>query len=121
MREFASEPVDDALSDEDTDGILAQFGTYDWGDGPHFELGMTRQIIVADEDDDDEQGLMTQLECTFRFAVQPDLREAGSGDLWSFDLPLSEFFDQALALPGFRAVQALAPEPVALVLRHEEV
>ena len=77
--------------DEDTDGILAQFGTYDWGDGVHFELGMTRQIIVADEDDDDEQGLMTQLECTFRFAVQSELREAGSGDLWSFDLPLSEF------------------------------
>ena len=31
MREFASEPVDDALPHEDTDGILAQFGTYDWG------------------------------------------------------------------------------------------
>src|SRR5918997_1376836 len=67
MREFASEPVDDALPGEDTDGILAQFGTYDWGEGAHFELGMTRQIIVADQDDDDEQNLMTQLECTFRF------------------------------------------------------
>ena len=82
---------------------------------------MTRQIIVSDEADDDEQGLMTQLECTFRFSVRSELREAGSGDLWSFDLPLAEFFKQALALPGFRAVQALAPAPVALVLRHEEV
>ena len=104
IREFASEPIEDALPEPETDGLLAQFGTYDWGDGPHFELGMTRQIIVADPDeDDDEQGVMTQLECTFRFEPSPELRTAGSGDLWSFDLLISDFFDQAMALPGFRA------------------
>jgi hypothetical protein len=124
FQEFAVEPVDDALPPPaDGDGILAQFGIYDWGEGAHFELDMTRQIIVADDeyDGDDDQGLMTQLQCTFRFEVRPELERVGSGDLWSFDLALPEFFDQALAMQGFRAIEALAPEPVALVLTHEVV
>lgn len=122
MREFTSEPVEDALPEEDTDGVLAQFGTYDRGEGEHFELGMTRQIIVADpEDDEDEQGVMTQLECTFRFTPSPELRAVGSGDLWSFDFSPTEFFDRAVALPGFREVRAIAPTPAALVIRHEEI
>jgi hypothetical protein len=70
MRRFAAEVVEDAEPpEEDGDGILAQYGTYDWhdGDGPHFELDMTRQFALTDEDG--EYSHMAQLRCTFRLGT----------------------------------------------------
>src|SRR4051812_44417166 len=68
MRRFAAEPVEDCEPrEEDGDGILAQYGVFGWGEGPHFELDMTRQFCFADEDG--EYDHMSQLMCTFRFAV----------------------------------------------------
>jgi hypothetical protein len=108
IRSFAAEPVEDAEPrDQDGDGILAQYGTYDWGDGEHFELDMTRQFIFADEDG--EYSHMAQLQCTFEFVPNDELRALGDDNLWSFDLTLDEFFERALALPGFRRVR----EPAA--------
>jgi hypothetical protein len=66
VRTFAAEPCEDADPvDEDGDGILAQYGVYDWGQGEHFELDMTRQFSFSD--DDGEYDHMAQLQCTFRF------------------------------------------------------
>ena len=73
MRPFAAELVDDAEpADQDGDGILAQYGVYDWGDGEHFDLGMTRQFSFSDEDG--EYDHMSQLNCTFHFAPTDELR-----------------------------------------------
>jgi hypothetical protein len=120
MRQFAAETVDDAEPREaDGDGILAQYGTYAW-DGPaHFELDMTRQFSFADEDG--EYSHMTQLQCTFQFAVTDELRALGADNLWSFDLPLDSFFEQALAMPGFRGVRELGVKPLRLVIEYDEV
>jgi hypothetical protein len=120
MQAFAAEPVEDAEPrDEDGDGILAQYGTYDWGDGEHFELDMTRQFSFADEDG--EYSHMAQLQCTFQFEPTDELRALGDENLWSFELPLDEFFEQALAMPGFRGIRDLDVTPLRLVVDYNDV
>jgi hypothetical protein len=120
MRRFAAEPVDDiAPLEEESDGILAQYGTYDWGEGEHFEIEFVRQY--AFNDGDGEYDHMSQLHCQFQFEPVDELRALGSDDLWSFDLPLAAFFDQALAMRGFSGVRELDVAPQRLVVDYEDV
>jgi hypothetical protein len=60
---YADERVDGCDVDEDGDMLLFQWGTYDWGNGPAFEVNITRQLIATD----DEEGAPRQLSLTFRF------------------------------------------------------
>ena len=69
------------------DWLLFQYGTYDWGDGPYFEIDITRQFAVEidyDEEsgDDDEGEGMWQLSLTFRFTPEPALDALGSDHRW---------------------------------------
>jgi hypothetical protein len=124
MRRFASEPVEDVPSEpgDDNDGILAQYGVYDWSlsnDAEHFELDMTRQFSFYDEDG--EYDHMAQLSCTFRFEPTDDLRALGEANLWSFDMDLGTFFEQALAMRGFAGVRELGATPVALEISDSDI
>ncbi len=47
----------------DGDMLLFQWGTYNWGEGEHFEVGITRQLTETEEED----GEMRQLSLTFRY------------------------------------------------------
>ena len=53
-------------------------GTYDWGDGDHFELDITRQFIFGDGEDED----IWQFHVTFRFAPTEELTKLASGNRW---------------------------------------
>jgi len=55
------------------DMLLFQWGIYDWGDGKHFEINMTRQFIESAAEDDDA---ISQLQLVFRFA--PDKEKTGT-------------------------------------------
>lgn len=115
MRAFAAEPVENADPvEEDGDGILAQYGTYDWGDGEHYTVDMTRQFCFSE---DGEYAGMAQLQCTFECAPTDALRAVGEGNLWSFGTPLDAFFAKALALPGF----AVPLVPLRLVTDYSDV
>jgi hypothetical protein len=97
FQRFAAMPVDDAASPEhDGDGVLAQFGTFTFDGGPEFSADLTRQFIEADD-----EYAMWQLRCTFRWTPSAETEALGSGDLWSFGMPLDDFFAEALALPGW--------------------
>jgi hypothetical protein len=119
MRAFAAEPVDDAEpAAEDGDGILAQYGVYEWEQrGEHFELDMTRQFTARGS------GAVTQLHCTFRYASSVELRGFGEASMWSFGMELDDFFDEALRMPGFAAVHGLDLDlvPVRLDVEYEAV
>lgn len=49
---------------DDGDQLLFQWGTYDWGQGPAFEVAISRQFIGLDEDQP-----IRQLALAFRFAA----------------------------------------------------
>lgn len=68
------------LDDEPgADMLLYQWGTYDWGEGPFFELDLTRQFVEAGAQGDDA---MSQLSCAALFAPTPALEALGDGNRW---------------------------------------
>ena len=62
----------------DGDMLLYQWGTYDWGQGRHFELDITRQLILADRDDEE----IWQLSLTFFFVPSSALHALHAGSRW---------------------------------------
>ena len=120
FEEFAGEPVEDCEPrEQDGDLVLAEFGTYDWGHGEHFELDLTRQFSFLDENG--EYDHMAQLNCTFLFEPTDELRQAGAGSMWSGGKPLGEFFKDALALPGFNVVDQRRIAPIRLQIEYGNV
>jgi hypothetical protein len=75
----------------DGDMLLFQWGTYDWGQGEHFQLDLTRQLILSDDAEDED---IWQLSLTFLFDPADELRALGAGNAWC---------DTVQALPRFRA------------------
>jgi hypothetical protein len=91
----ASSVSDDAWADM----LLFQYGCYDWGDGEMFELDLTRQFIIVDEEDDDA---ISQLHFTAYFKIGGDLRAIGSHDRWCKGHgEIDEFRCEILNSPAF--------------------
>src|SRR5688572_4519749 len=66
FRRFAALPVDEvAPPEEDGDGILAQFGTFDVRSQREFTADLTRQLRCHA---DDQDTAMWQLSCTLHWA-----------------------------------------------------
>jgi hypothetical protein len=65
--------------DGDGDMLLFQYGTYDWGDGPQFELDLTRQLVFDADDEDPE---IWHLSLTFLFDPTPMFEAVGNGERW---------------------------------------
>ena len=61
--------------------LLFQWGTYDWGQGEHFELDLTRQLTWIDRDVSPDADIW-QLSLTFMFPTIETLRGLGSGNKW---------------------------------------
>lgn len=62
---------------DEGDMLLFQWGTYDWGEGPHFEVNITRQFIESALEDDDA---ISQLQLTFNFPESASTAALGSGN-----------------------------------------
>lgn len=118
FRNFATISVEDAVpASEDGDGVLAQFGTYDFRGRREFSTDLTRQFIeVGDED-----APMWQLSCAFHWESNAATDSLSSGNLWSFGTPLERFFDEALALPGWAWALASPPSPRDLTIVLDQV
>lgn len=84
-RDVRCEDVD---VERDGDMLLFQWGTYDWGQGKHFQVDITRQLVRGDGDDED----IWQLHLTFFFLPSDALSRLGGGDRWCKSLDeLAEF------------------------------
>ncbi len=107
---YAEERADGCPLDRDGDMLLFQWGTHDWGQGPAFEVSIVRQLIVADDENEEPR----QLDLRFRFKPAAGA-SAGDGNRWC---------ESPDGLPGFRrfvirsaalkAVGHLVPDSVAL-------
>ncbi|MBL9019855.1 MAG: hypothetical protein JNL83_37065 [Myxococcales bacterium] len=63
IEHYRTTRAEDCSLDEDGDMLLFQWGTYDWGKGPFFEIDLTRQFATGGGDDED----IWQLSLTFLF------------------------------------------------------
>lgn len=96
----------DVALEDDGDMLLYQWGVYDWGEGPSFELDLTRQFIVEGKNDDDA---IFQLSLTLRFdpAVGLSVERGHEWCLHPDDVEtLQSFITDSAA---FRAVAGLQP------------
>ena len=107
---YAEERADGCDPDDDGDMLLFQWGTNDWGDGPSFEVNLTRQLLVTDKEDEPRQ-----LSLTFHFA--PDRAPTGlkDGNKWC-ESPggLAAFRRFITGSKAFQAVGHLTPASVEL-------
>ena len=102
-----------ASPDGDDDMLLFQWGTHDWydGDGEHYSVDLTRQLIVGPGEDED----IHQLALTYRFTSGAASRALGNGNRWcKSPVAINEFRQYVLASPAVLAVIAETPLRVQL-------
>lgn len=93
-------PVAGIVREEGADMLLFQYGTYDWGEGPAFEVDVTRQFAH------DSEGTLSQLQATLRFAPDPALEVLGAFDVWCERRADADLFAQrVLDSPAVAAVK----------------
>ncbi len=99
MLEFFQAERAEGCEAEHHDMLLYQWGTYDWGKGRHFELDITRQVIIREDAEDED---IWQLHVTFRFVPTKELEDLGSGNRWCESigdvLSFREFINSAASL-----------------------
>lgn len=104
--------ADGCSLDNDGDMLLFQWGVYDWGAGPMFEVDLTRQVILPDKTDDDA---IWQLHLTYRYSPSSKLSALTEGKMWCHspaDLP--DFRQFVRASSAVAAAADLTPVEVAL-------
>jgi hypothetical protein len=112
---YEEERFDGCSFEEDGDMLLFQWGINDWGDGPAFEVDITRQLIVAD----DEESEPRQLRLIFRFQSSMGAR-AGGQNRWCRSLDELAGFRKFVA--NSEAFKAVAKEtPASVELRYGRV
>lgn len=104
---YRSIRADDCSFDSDGDMLLFQWGTYDWGNGPRFELDITRQFIRAAGEDDD----IWQLSLTFVF---PRNVITGGNRWCTHPAELDDFAAFVQSHPAYVAAADVAPATIEL-------
>jgi hypothetical protein len=118
FRRFASIRVDDgAPAHEDGDGVLAQFGTYDFRGVREFSADLIRQF----QESGNQDAPLWQLGCTICWDPTPESSALASGHLWSFGMSLDDFFAEAVTLPDWAWALSGSQEPRDLVITFDEV
>jgi hypothetical protein len=102
----------------DCDMLLYQWGTYDWGEGRHFDLEIVRQF--NEQRNPDDQGKMSQLHLAYRYEPTSALEAIIEGNFWCHEKgELAIFSANCLSSPAFAAVADLHAKSV--IIRHEYV
>lgn len=91
--------------DEDADMLLFQWGIYDWGNGEHLEIDITRQVMIPGKEDDDA---IWQLHLTYRCTPTASDRDLGSGNEWCNSPAELEQFSRLVTTSG--AFSCLEPK-----------
>jgi len=74
---YENERIEGCDPAQGADTLLFHWGTFDWGNGGEFELGLTRQVRRPDQTADQA---IWQLHLTYRFIPTEALVSLGEGD-----------------------------------------
>jgi hypothetical protein len=115
--------ADDCDVEIGADALLFHWGTYDWGDGEHFEFDVARQLFLSGAEPNeagvigDADDHLWHLLLTLRLAPTPELRRLGQGDLWCGSPAELEEFDSGIRASV--AYAAIASRADAVQIRWE--
>jgi hypothetical protein len=89
----------------DADGLLYQYGVYDFSGESRFHLGLVRQFALFDDDE------LMQFHCNLQFAATPELRALGRYDEWWFldEGAPAVWFERIRARPEWPLLTAQLP------------
>lgn len=80
LRFYAERRATDVVGlDEDGDMVLYEWGVFDWGDGPRFQFGLTRQFVLGGEVGDDA---ISQLALVLHYEASAEATALGRGHRW---------------------------------------
>jgi hypothetical protein len=105
---YAEERAEGCPFEGDRDMLLFQWGTYDWGGGPAFEVDITRQLIRTDTKEKE----IWQLRLVFRFEPSVGVA-AGERNRWRVSLDELAAFRKFVTSSA--ALKAVAQQPPASV------
>lgn len=74
--------TDGCKLDEDGDMLLFQWGTYGLGEGRSFRFDITRQFILSQPEEKEDDRTMSQLSFTFHFNPSTQFDAVKSGNRW---------------------------------------
>ena len=77
---YAARRVEAVVLDADGDMLLFQWGTFDWGGGPTFQVDITRQFMQ--EPDEIDGASMWQLSTCLHYPANADTAAVRSGSRW---------------------------------------
>ncbi len=108
---YAEERAGGSLFEGDRDRLLFQWGTYDWGAGPAFEVDITRQVVRTDT----KEKQIWQLRLVFRFEPSVGIA-AGERNRWCGSLgELANFRKFMIRSAALKAVAGQCPTSVELL------
>ena len=97
---------------EDGDMLLFQWGEHDWGAGRAFEYDLTRQLVRADDQED--EGII-QLSMTFRYPASDQTAALGCGNRWcGSPAQLAGLRRDIVAHPASEIARSSQPQEVTL-------
>lgn len=113
---FYSDQRAEDVADDDGDMLLYEWGVFDFGDGPTFRFGLTRQFVLIDEIDDDA---ITQLQLVLHYDASRDASALGSGNHWCHGLEeLGSFLENIEASTAAAFVADRTPIRVDVLYEH---
>ncbi len=116
---YQTVPFETVGLENDGDMLLFQYGTYDWGQGEHFQINLTRQLIGMHDEEEEQEDHMYQLQVTLSYKPA-DFASVESFNKWSSDCStLDEFKEIILTSAGYQA--ALNHLPVKLEIMTDTV
>ena len=101
---------------ENGDMLLFQWGTHDWGQGPSFQVNLTRQFIVDCTEDEDDDDALSQLSLTFHYSPSAQFDATGSSNRWCDTPDQLESFEAFII--GSKAYGAVRASPASKVVLH---
>ncbi|WP_433020308.1 hypothetical protein [Kribbella sp. CA-294648] len=93
----------------DSDGLLYQFGIYEFSGEPRFHLDLTRQFGLRDSDE------YLQFHCDLQYLPTPRLELLGSHNEWWFRgdaTPLPEWIAAVAQRPEWSVLESALPTAV---------
>lgn len=102
---YAEDRADGCDLEVDGDMLLFEWGTHDWGEGAAFEVTITRQLLVAGNEDDEPR----QLSLRIRFDPSAALGGEDAGSDWCLSPSRLEAFRHSVM--GSQVVQAVGGPP----------
>lgn len=112
---FQEVQFESADIENDGDMLLFEYGTYDWGQGKFFQIGLTRQLIEMHDDDEEQEDHMYQLQVTL-FYNPSEFDSLPAFNKWSNEFSdLNDFKNMIVNSAGYQAALSKTPNRLEII------